>query len=114
MFGSAHAVTADELRSAYSADAFAGADADWRRLTANRIDECGRYGKDRKLRVDVLVNAYDAIGSGLESGDDEAAMKAAKRLSRAINANGRFAECWDRIARRQSVSREFRSMVADM
>ncbi len=114
MFGTAQAADIEELKNAYSESAFEDADANWRRLTANRIDECSRYGKNRKLRVDVLVDAYNSIGAGLDAGNDEAAMKSAKQLSRAINANDRFEECWDSIARRQGVSREFREMIKGM
>ncbi len=103
-----------DIRDSYSADAFADADERWRRVTANRIDECSRYGDERKLRLNVLVDSYLAIGTALNANDETATMAAAKRLSRAINVNGRFEECWDQISRRAGVSREFRSMIKDM
>lgn len=114
MMGAASAASIDEIEASYSPEAFADDDENWRRITANRIDECGRYGDNRNLRLNVLIDRYNAIGSALDSGDSESAMKAAKSLSRAINANGRFEKCWDTVARREGVSRDFRNMIKDM
>ncbi len=111
---SAVALEADDVRSAYSADAFDGADADWRRITANRVDGCGRYGEKRTARVDVLIDRYLAIGEALDANDNAAAVTATERLSRAINLNGRFEMCWDKISRRNGVSRDFRDMIKDL
>ena len=108
---SASALEASEVRSAYSPDAFDDADANWRRVTANRINECGRYGDKRKLRLDVLVDSYLAIGKALDANDNSGAVAATERLSRAININDRFGTCWDRIARRSGVSKDFREMI---
>ncbi len=110
----AAAVEYSDIRNAYSSEAFSDADADWRRLTANRIEACSRYGKERKTRVNLLVDSYLAIGKALDANDEAATMKAAKRLSKASTLNGRFEECWDKIARRNGVSREFLSMLDDM
>lgn len=110
----ASALEAGDVRNAYAPDAFSDADATWRRITANRIDECGRYGDKRKSRLDVLVDTYLAIGDALDANDDGAAVAATERLSRAISINGRFEKCWDRISRRNGVSNDFRAMIKDL
>ena len=107
----ASALEAGEVRGAYSADAFDGADEKWRRLTANRIKGCGRFGDKSKSRLDVLVDSYLAIGAALNANDDGAAVAATERLSRAININDRFESCWNGISRRNGVSSDFRKMI---
>ncbi len=110
----AAAVEYADIRNTYSSEAFADADDQWRRITANRHDSCSRYGKERKTRVGLLVDSYLAIGDALDANDEAATMKATKRLSRAINLNGRFEDCWDTISRRAGVTREFQSMLDDI
>lgn len=108
------AVDYSELKSAYSAEGFAGADERWRRLTSNRYAECSRYGDKSNTRLNVLVDNYLAIGEALQSNNEAAAMAATERLSRSINNNKRFEACWNSVARRADVSREFRAMIKDM
>jgi|GEM_PF-3077548 len=116
MLASSPALAAEysEIRDGYSTEAFADADDRWRRLTSNRYDGCSRYGDKSKSRLDVLVDSYLAIGQALDANDEAATMAATERLSRAINVNDRFGECWKSIARRGGVTREFRDMIAKM
>ncbi len=110
----ASALEMGELREAYSPDAFSNADANWKRITANRINACSRYGEKRKSRVEVLVDRYLAIGKALDANDAGGAVAATERLASAVNLNDRFEECWRQISRRNGVSREFRAMLSDM
>ncbi len=113
---SATAVAADyaELKEGYSSEGFANADERWRRLTSNRYGACSRYGDKTNTRLNVLVDSYLAIGSALDANNEAAAMAATERLSRAININGRFEECWNEVSRRAGVTREFREMIKRM
>lgn len=103
----AFAADLDAARSAYVADAFDNADADWRRRVANRHQECGMYGSDRQRRVDLLVDRYNLLGDALAAGDAAAADKAAQSLATAIGANSRFGECWETLAKRSGISDDF-------
>lgn len=113
---SAPATAADysQIRAAYSEEGFAGADERWRRLTSNRYDECSRYGDKSNTRLNVLVDNYLAIGEALQSNNQAAAMAATERLSTTINSSKRFKGCWNTVARRADVSREFRDMIKQM
>lgn len=111
---SAGAADYSEIRDGYSTDAFSDANERWRRITSNRYDVCSRYGDKSNTRLNVLVDRYLAIGEALDANDEAATMAATKKLARAVNINGRFAECWNTIARREGVSAEFRDMLNEM
>lgn len=110
---SAPAMAADyaEIKAGYSADGFAKADERWRRLTANRYNECSVFGDKSNTRLNVLADSYLEIGTALESNNEAAAIAATEKLSRAINANNRFESCWNQVARRADVPLEFRNMI---
>jgi len=110
--GPAFAADLDAARSAYIAGAFDNADADWRRLVANRHQECGSYGKDRRRRVDLLVDRYNALGAALNGGDEAAVSEAAQSLAAAIGANARFGDCWEKLAKRGGISGDFTRAIA--
>lgn len=107
----AFAADLNAVRGAYVADAFDGADANWRRQVANRHQECGVFGKDRQRRVDLLVDRYNALGDALTAGDDAAADSAAQSLANAINANSRFGECWETLSKRARISGDFTTAI---
>ncbi len=108
---SASAIEYNDLADAVDTAAFENADADWQRLTANRISECGVFGRDGKRRINVLVERYRALADAVSAGDESAATSAAQSLSRAINANSRFETCWNKIARREGLSSGFTRMI---
>ncbi len=111
--GPALAADLNAARSAYVAGAFDNADADWRRLLANRFQECGSFGKDGKRRVDLLIDRYNALGKALNAGDDSAASGAAQSLATAIGANSRFGECWETLAKRSGISDDFTRAISE-
>jgi tRNA G37 N-methylase TrmD len=91
--------------------AFEKADDRWRRVTGNRIAQCGAYGQEGKRRIDVLVDRYRTLADAVSAGDESAALSAADSLSRAINANDRFETCWTKISRKEGVSGKFSRMI---
>lgn len=114
LVGHAQAATYSDLEAGYNPQAFQSADDDWRRITANRIEECGRFGGDNLRRIDVLVDRYLAIGEAIDNSDEQAAVEAAKSLSKAIEANARFEKCWYEIARKEKIGRKFARTIADL
>lgn len=112
--GAASAQGMNDVVETYKADAFDNADDRWRRITANRIDECGNYGDTRNSRLNVLIDRYQAIGEAMAQGNNAGAERAAKALSEAINANSRFEKCWTKVARRAGVSRDFTDAITAM
>jgi len=114
IFGSiAHADYAD-VQEGYVKGAFESADNDWRRITVNRNDVCGSYGKNGTRRIDVLINDYEAIGAALDSGNTSGATSAAKELGKSINRNSRFKSCWRKISRSKGISTSFTSAVGSL
>ncbi|PQA88194.1 hypothetical protein [Hyphococcus luteus] len=115
MLLSGHALAdAASLKDSYVPGAFDSADADWRRITANRTDECGEFGRNDNRRIDILISRYEALGDALESGNAAAIDEAAESLNEAVTANSRFEKCWDTIARKKGVSRGFKREVEKM
>ena len=112
--GAAFAATIDEVRTAYDTDAFSNATERWRSITADRIRECSRYGRNDELRLNVLIARYEAIGEALAAGDENGAMAATETLAQTVYQNPRFQTCWRRIAKKGGVSREFSLMLRDM
>jgi len=108
---SASAIEYNDLTDSVDVAAFEGADAEWKRKTANRIEECGAYGNDGNRRVDVLVSRYRALADAVSADDSGAATGAAQSLSKAINANSRFEACWKKIARKEGISSGFTRMI---
>jgi len=111
---SAAAVEYNELAEAVDVDAFADVDETWTKWAKTRIDACGAYGKNNTLRVDILVDRYRILADAVSVGDEEAAMSAASSLSAAINANGRFATCWKKIARKEGIPSSFARLIEDV
>ncbi|MEX6632736.1 hypothetical protein [Hyphococcus lacteus] len=109
----AHADYAD-VQDGYVKDAFESADNDWRRITVNRNDVCGSYGKNGTRRIDVLISDYEAIGTALDGGNSSDATKAAKELGKSINRNSRFKSCWRKISRKNGISTSFTSAVSSL
>ena len=95
------------LESNYKKDAFADADRDWARRTANKYDGCGFFGKRKYRRVEVLVSRYRAIGKAMNSGDEEGAVAAAEKFVETVNANKRFGACWGEISRKAGLPSSF-------
>lgn len=102
------------VESGYVATAFEDADENWFRITGNRISECGVYGKNKKTRAEVLVGRYKSLGAAMASGDQDAAITAASRLGDAINANGRFETCWDKLSRKEGIRSSFKRALEDL
>lgn len=101
-----------KIQETYVQGAFSDADDDWLRITANRYGDCGEYGSQGLRRIDVLVARYNALGEALSSGNEQAAMTAAKRLSAAIEGSTRFESCWDSVSRKQGIKSSFKRQVA--
>ncbi|MEM8772312.1 MAG: hypothetical protein AAGD92_11735 [Pseudomonadota bacterium] len=108
------AADVNDIRDAYAPGVFPDADATWTRNMSNRVSECGKFGKNRARRVDILVKRYNAVGEAISSGSEADIVTAAQKLSKTINSNSRFEKCWDRIARSKRVSAEFSSLMEDM
>lgn len=103
-----------DVKEEYVADAFADADDEWLRLTANRYSECGVYGSNEVRRIDVLVGKYRALGEALDAGNDAAASEAARSLYDSINNNVRFEACWDKVSRKEGISRSFKRNLKEL
>lgn len=101
-----------KIQETYVQGAFADADDDWLRLTVNRYGDCGEYGSQGLRRIDVLVDRYNALGDALSSGNQEAAMAAAKSFSSLIEGSTRFESCWDSVSRKQGIRSSFKRQVA--
>lgn len=102
------------LKQSYVADAFADADNDWRRITVNRVSDCGAFGKQGHRRIGVLIDRYNAIGKGLSASDSDAVGDAAKRFNAAVTANARFEKCWSAISRAKAVDKQFLRALSDI
>lgn len=104
----------DGVAQTYVPGAFDNADSSWRRITANSVVECGAYGGNGQRRIDVLIDRYEALGDALEGGDAGAIGEAAEGLKNAMTANGRFEKCWDKIARKNGISRDFKRSIESL
>lgn len=98
----------ETIKESYTPGAFADADYDWRRMTANRTPDCGAFGNMDQRRVDVLIERYETLGEALESGVAAEITEAAQSLNALVTANSRFETCWDVIARKQDISRKLK------
>ena len=98
------------MQDHYVDGAFSDADDTWRRRTANRTKACGTY-KAGKRRIDVLIDRYEAIGEAIKTDDAAATEVATKRFAKAMSANERFTECWEKIASKTNISDDFTKMV---
>ncbi len=98
----------DDVKQDYDASAFSDADSDWRRLTVNRVGDCGSYGSNNTRRIDVLIDKYQALGDAIQSGNNAAASEAAHDLADTITSTSRYESCWDAIARKKGISRTFK------
>lgn len=111
----ASAASYEEVAGLVSADAFADADADWRRRVTQQKSECGYYGRQRDMRrVDVLIDRFNSLADAVSANDEAAATEAGKALYRAIDTNSRFSSCWKHISRKADVSPKLTQMLRDI
>ena len=109
----ASAATYSDLINVYNSEAFQGADEGWRRSKASRIVDCGRFGKSKSRRVDILADRYLAIGAAIDAGSQSDAIEAAQALSSSIERNSRFGNCWKRISRSEGLTSKFQRLIAE-
>lgn len=105
---------AQSLKDLYVPGAFDDADDDWRRIIANRTEECGPFGANNTRRIDILISRYEDVGNAIAGGDDAAIAAAAQNFAKTAAMNERFEACWDKIAGKKGVSGKFRREAAKL